>query len=227
MSESNCDSCSLGRRVTIILHPLYGGAEGNRTPVRNSYMNKTFLRTIRFSSDALRRALAIYRQSGPGRTSLAHLHHLILREIRKPTSPYLSLTSDAYRYRQGASSWKIHTNQAAALSATKVAKAGWIIMTVSVLSFHFWLSLKAVFYLRVLHSQNPVESRTAPYSLVKVYRSGHRRYPATSCGLHYLRRLIVRRKIKATAIISRLVIGIGLETFLWQRDWSERKGSNF
>ena len=69
------------------------------------------------------------------------------------------------------------TNQAATLSAMKAAKAGWIIMTVSVLSFHFCLSLEAVFYLRVLHSQNPVESFTAPYELFKVYRFGLRHCP--------------------------------------------------
>lgn len=74
-----------------------------------------------------------------------------------------SSTSDVYLHPAGTSFWKIPTNQAAALSATKAAKAGWIIMTVSVLSFHFWLSLEAVFYLRVLNSQNPVESFTAPY----------------------------------------------------------------
>ena len=44
MSDSNRYSCSQSRCVTITPHPLYGGAEGNRTPVRNSYMFKTFLR---------------------------------------------------------------------------------------------------------------------------------------------------------------------------------------
>lgn len=35
----------LGRRATVITtSSIYGGAEGNRTPVRNPYMNKTVLR---------------------------------------------------------------------------------------------------------------------------------------------------------------------------------------
>lgn len=70
----------------------------------------------------------------------------------------ISLTSDVYLHPAGTSFWKILTNQAATLSAIKAAKAGWIIMTFSVLSFHFFVSLEAVFYLRVLNYQNPVES---------------------------------------------------------------------
>lgn len=59
-------------------------------------------------------------------------------------------------------------NQAQTLSAIKAANVGWIITTVSELSFHFCLSLEADSYLRVLNSQNPVETITAPYSLFKV-----------------------------------------------------------
>ena len=160
MSDSNRYSCSQSRRVTITLHPLYGGAEGNRTPVRNSYMNKTFLRNRRLFSDALQRALAMPSNLAQGVHWFAHLHHLVSFHSNKEKLQVLdkSLTSDVYLHPAGTSFWKISTNQAATLSAMKAAKAGWIIMTVSVLSFHFWLSLEAVFYLRVLNSQNPVES---------------------------------------------------------------------
>ena len=77
MSDSNRYSCSQSRRVTITLHPLYGGAGGNRTRVRNSYMNKTFLRNRRFFSVAFQRALAIPSNLSQGAQWFAHLHHLV------------------------------------------------------------------------------------------------------------------------------------------------------
>ena len=77
MSDSNRYSYSQSRRVTITLHPLYGGAGGNRTRVRNSYMNKTFLRNRRFFSVALQRALAIPSNLSQGAQWFAHLHHLV------------------------------------------------------------------------------------------------------------------------------------------------------
>ena len=137
MSDSNRYSYSQSRRVTITLHPLYGGAGGNRTRVRNSYMNKTFLRNRRFFSVAFQRALAIPSNLSQGAQWFAHLHHLVSFSSNKencafgriftsyihPSSRYVVLESTV--------------NQAATLSATKAAKAGWIITTVSELSFHF------------------------------------------------------------------------------------------
>lgn len=65
-------ACKAGALPTE-LQPLkgsFGNAEGNRTPVRNPYMNKTFLRNRRLFSDALQRALAMPSESCPGRTGL-------------------------------------------------------------------------------------------------------------------------------------------------------------
>ena len=56
------------RRVTITPHPLYGGAEGICTPVRNPYMNKTFLRNIRFLSVRLTAGAMLPSNINPGRT---------------------------------------------------------------------------------------------------------------------------------------------------------------
>lgn len=77
------------------------------------------------------------------------------------------LTSDTYPT-TGVSSWNPHPDQAAKAFPAKAARAGWIITTV-VLSFQFLVSLKAVLYLRVLSSQNPVETITAPYSTYSIF----------------------------------------------------------
>ena len=109
MSDSNRYSYSQSRRVTITLHPLYGGAGGNRTRVRNSYMNKTFLRNRRFFSVALQRALAIPSNLSQGVQWFAHLHHLISFHSNKENCKcWINLlTSDAYLHPAGASFWKI------------------------------------------------------------------------------------------------------------------------
>lgn len=81
-----------------------------------------------------------YRQIFPRAYWFVHLHHLVfILQKHKEKLHVLddSLTADAYPYPAGASFWNPATNQAAALSATKAAKAGWIITTDSVLSFHF------------------------------------------------------------------------------------------
>ena len=165
MSESNCYSCSLSRRVTVTLHSLYGGDGGNRTRVRNSYMNRTFLRNSQYFAYALRRGAAMIGATATQgvpvwcasttlflypvirktarRRCIFNLRHLPIRRCVVLEDPY--------------------TDQAATFSATRAAKVGWIMMTVSVLSFRFDLSLGAVFYLRVPYSRNPVEPITSPY----------------------------------------------------------------
>ena len=169
MSDSNRYSCSQSRCVTITPHPLYGGAEGNRTPVRNSYMFKTFLRNRELFGNAYWRVPWATEQT-QGVPSLAHLHHLILSTGIRKTVGHSGYISFLIRL---PNQWcvvlvSICLDQAATLSATKAANAGWIITTVSTLSFQFCLSLEADSYLRVLNSQNPVETLTAPYWLFKV-----------------------------------------------------------
>lgn len=110
-----------------------------------------------------------------------HLHHLVSFHSDKENCNTLteSSTSDVYPV-SGYIVLESSRHQAAIPFAARAAeKAGWIITTVVSLSFHFCLSLEAVFYLRVLLSQNPVEPITAPYEIVKVYRFGRRRCPTT------------------------------------------------
>lgn len=110
-----------------------------------------------------------------------HLHHLVSFHSDKENCNTLteSSTSDVYPV-SGYIVLESCRHQAAIPFAARAAeKAGWIITTVVSLSFHFCLSLEAVFYLRVLLSQNPVEPITAPYEIVKVYRFGRRRCPTT------------------------------------------------
>ena len=110
-----------------------------------------------------------------------HLHHLVSFHSDKENCNTLteSSTSDVYPV-SGYIVLESSRHQAAIPFAARAAeKAGWIITTVISLSFHFCLSLEAVFYLRVLLSQNPVESITAPYKIVKVHRFGRRRCPTT------------------------------------------------
>ena len=89
MSDSNRYSYSQSRRVTITLHPLYGGAGGNRTRVRklfhsgiSHYSHYTFIPSaVRlmtgFFSVAFQRALAIPSNLSQGAQWFAHLHHLV------------------------------------------------------------------------------------------------------------------------------------------------------
>lgn len=110
-----------------------------------------------------------------------HLHHLVSFHSDKENCNTLteSSTSDVYPV-SGYIVLESSRHQAAIPFAARAAeKAGWIITTVVSLSFHFCLSLEAVFYLRVLLSQNPVEPITAPYEIIKVYRFGRRRCPTT------------------------------------------------
>ena len=110
-----------------------------------------------------------------------HLHHLVSFHSDKENCNTLteSSTSDVYPV-SGYIVLESSRHQAAIPFAARAAeKAGWIITTVISLSFHFCLSLEAVFYLRVLLSQNPVEPITAPYEIIKVYRFGRRRCPTT------------------------------------------------
>lgn len=110
-----------------------------------------------------------------------HLHHLVSFHSDKENCNTLteSSTSDVYSV-SGYIVLESSRHQAAIPFAARAAeKAGWIITTVVSLSFHFCLSLEAVFYLRVLLSQNPVEPITAPYEIIKVYRFGRRRCPTT------------------------------------------------
>lgn len=105
--------------------------------------------------------------------------------------------------------------------------------------FIFCLSLEAVFYLRVLLSQNPVEPITAPYEIVKVYRFGRRRCPTTFPNpcIFQTANLIGRaegevlqfiEKDMCHSRISRLVIGIRSKYHsCGEWDWSGQKGSNF
>ena len=110
-----------------------------------------------------------------------YLHHLVSFHSDKENCNTLteSSTSDVYPV-SGYIVLESSRHQAAIPFAARAAeKTGWIITTVVLLSFHFCLSLEAVFYLRVLLSQNPVEPITAPYEIVKVYRFGRRRCPTT------------------------------------------------
>lgn len=67
---------------------------------------------------------------------------LFNRSTRKNCKCWINLLPQTFTYIQLVRRFgKSSTNQAAILSAMKAAKAGWIIMTVSVLSFHFCLSL--------------------------------------------------------------------------------------
>lgn len=138
---------------------IYGGAGGNRTRVRNSYMSKTFLRNSRLLSVCLSAGATMSTYLTQGAPDRYRLHHLVcVRGTRKPNDLFFypqALT------RPSALFWMLKLVQAATRFATKAAKAGWIITTVS--SFNFVLILQAVSFLRVLHSQNPVEPITAPY----------------------------------------------------------------
>lgn len=184
MPDSNRSSCSLGRRATVITtSSIYGGAEGNRTPVRNPYMNKTVLRNRQhfINSPQTETGGSAVVTPRPGRIGYMHLHHLVSFHSDKENCNTLteSSTSDVYPV-SGYIVLESSRHQAAIPFAARAAeKAGWIITTVVSLSFHFCLSLEAVFYLRVLLSQNPVEPITAPYEIVKVYRFGRRRCPTT------------------------------------------------
>lgn len=141
---------------------IYGGAGGNRTRVRNSYMSKTFLRNSRLLSVCLSAGATMSAYLTQGVPDWYRLHHLVcVRETRKPNDLFFypqALT------RPSALFWMLKLVQAATRFATKAAKAGLIITTVS--SFNFVLILQAVSFLRVLHSQNPVEPITAPYLIV-------------------------------------------------------------
>lgn len=170
-----------------------------------------------------------------------HLHHLVSFHSDKENCNTLteSSTSDVYPV-SGYIVLESSRHQAAIPFAARAAeKAGWIITTVVSLSFHFCLSLEAVFYLRVLLSQNPVEPITAPYEIVKVYRFGRRRCPATFPNpcIFQTANLIGRaegevlqfiEKDMCHSRISRLVIGIRSKYHsCGEWDWSGQKGSNF
>lgn len=103
-----------------------------------------------------------------------HLHHLVSFHSDKENCNTLteSPTSDVYPV-SGYIVLESSRHQAAIPFAARAAeKAGWIITTVVSLSFHFCLSLEAVFYLRVLLSQNPVEPITAHMKLSRCTGSG-------------------------------------------------------
>lgn len=169
-----------------------------------------------------------------------HLHHLVSFHSDKENCNTLteSSTSDVYPV-SGYIVLESSRHQAAIPFAARAAeKAGWIITTVVSLSFHFCLSLEAVFYLRVLLSQNPVEPITAPYEIVKVYRFGVGAADHVPQSLHipdgesYRRggrgSLAVHRERYVHSRISRLVIGIRSKYHsCGEWDWSGQKGSNF
>ena len=161
-----------------------------------------------------------------------HLHHLVSFHSDKENCNTLteSSTSDVYPV-SGYIVLESSRHQAAIPFAARAAeKAGWIITTVVSLSFHFCLSLEAVFYLRVLLSQNPVEPITAPYEIVKVYRFGRRRCPTTFESYRRAEGEVLQfiEKDMCHSRISRLVIGIRSKYHsCGEWDWSGQKGSNF
>lgn len=64
---------------------IYGGAGGNRTRVRNSYMSKTFLRNSRLLSVCLSAGATMSAYLTRGVPDRYRLHHLVcVRGTRKP-----------------------------------------------------------------------------------------------------------------------------------------------
>ena len=118
-----------------------------------------------FSAFALRRKLCYRQTSTQGVQWFAHLHHLVsFNSDKENCYGWMFLWPQTLTHIQLVRRFgNPGSAQAATFSASIVAKAGWIMMTVSVLSFNCLVCLEAVIYLRVLYSQNPVESETAPY----------------------------------------------------------------
>lgn len=101
---------------------ISGGAGGNRTRVRNSYMSKTFLRNSQLLSVCLSAGATMSAYLTQGVPDRYRLHHLVcVRGTREPNDLFFypqALT------RPSALFWMLKLVQAATRFATKAAKAG-------------------------------------------------------------------------------------------------------